>query len=1403
MECTCNKWALTFWVIILLGGLQAGAVPPVPPGSPVPPASPVAPGTLSYLGIEQGLSNNAVRCIFQDHRGFMWFGTYDGLNRYDGNGFRIFRNKFNDSNSLVNSWILSINEDTANNLWVGTRKGVSVYNSVAEKFYTPYYIPFTGGGRQKITSVVRSIKRDIHGNMLMASESLGLLFYPEGAANALQIPFHQEGGYLTNYDAQAIEPDDKGNVWLFIANKGLCRLDGKTRQLTLVNSSFLSANCMKASGGYLWVGTGNGVYEYDVLTNTYTHHYSEAEGGLSYNKVADLFPDRDGALWIATNGGGIDILNTKTGAMDYLLPGNNNNSLTSESVYALYEDRDYRKWIGTLRGGINIIDPQKDRFLTIRHDPFNSNSLISNFIFAFCEDQDGSLWVGTDGGGLSHWDRQRNQFTNYRHDGHDEGSLSDNFITGIERDKSGDIWIATYWGGVSRLNKATHRFKRYACVSPGNSVENKTVFLLYQDRAGEIWAGTLHGGALYRYNRETDGFELFNDRLADLVCMEEDAAGNLWAGNFEGLIRIDKKRKDYVFFNLGQPVRAIHEDKGGRLWLGTEGGGLILFDREKGKVAARYTTDEGLTNNSVLNILEDGDGNMWMSTYNGISKFNISGRTFKNYYQGDGLQGNQFNYNAALSLRSGEFVFGGIRGFSLFYPARIVPVANFPGIFLTGIRINNVPVGNKNPLITEKTNDAIQRLRIPYKEAVFSFDFTAPEYSAPNKIAYAYYMEGWDPGWTYTGNNRTATYTHLEEGSYIFRVKCTNTEGVWNAKEVALRITVLPPWYRTWWAYMLYAAAMIACIYFYLFYKAKQTRLTYEVKIAKLNAEKERDINEKKLSFFTNVSHEFRTPLTLIINPIKDLLEKKGPGTPGETAEFSIIYRNARRLLRLLDQLLLFRKAESEADVLKPARLDFSALCKEVYLYFVQQARHGQVDYVFHCEKEALEIYGDREKLEIVLCNLISNALKYTPAGGRVSVELTDQGDSMSVKVTDTGYGIPGEVGRRLFEKFYRAEGYAAAAKPGFGIGLYLVKYFTEKHNGAVDYTSEEGKGTCFTLTLPKGELPFNDSAVMGEAGVEGAVREGTGIEGSVMGGAGMGGGFLEELVEDQAALEEKGADAIESGGLNEFITGKQQMLVIDDDIQIRQYVSAVFKNNFTVYEAENGADGVKLAREKLPDIIISDIKMQGISGIELCRIVKEDPSLAHIPVILLTGTPSSDLKLEGVEGGADDYITKPFEKELLIARVGNLLKSHDNLRRYFFNEITLNQNNLKISGEYKLFLEKCIAIVEKNLENESFSISTLAADIGMSHSAIYKKIKLISGQSLNGFIRFIRLRKAAELFINSTGNINEVSSQVGINDAKYFREQFTKLFGMRPSEYIKKYRKPFEDKYTLNRENF
>lgn len=1367
---------------------------------------------VKYIGIEQGLSNNSVRTICQDKNGFLWFGTYDGLNRYDGYEFKVFRNKINDSTSLTENVITIIDEDKNNKIWVGTRHGLSVFNNLTGNFSQVYYSAHHQNNPLILTDVIRAIKADINNNVFIGGEANGLLFCAGGNTKAISIPLKINNKKINSYNVLNVKIGQDNKVWVLVRGYGLFLFDYSTMQLNLFDAKLKDAQQMELDGDNIWYSANKSLFNYTLSSKKVINSFELTEGGINTGIVTSLMMDKKHQLWIGATGG-ITVYHVDTKTTQNFLDGDGKNSLTSGVVYQIFEDKDAQIWVGTLHGGINLINTKEKRFENYSYDATKPNGLKGNFIASFCEDQNNKVWIGTEGNGINLWNRTTNTFENFKNIPNDEQSLSGNFIVSIKKDYLGNLWMASYYTGINRFDKNTGKFKRYHCINPTTGLENLVVFHIYEDRNKDLWVSALRKGsfmgALYRYNRKLDKFELFDDTLSDIYAFTEDRNNVMWGGNLTHLVKIDRIHKKHEFYYIGNTVKTIYEDAQHNFWIGTEGGGFLLFDRAQKRIVTRYTTDSGLCNNAVFNIIDDGKGSLWMGTYNGLARFNLKEKTFKNYYQSDGLQTSQFNYNSSLSLSTGEYIFGGIHGFSIFRPTNITMQNTVPNLQLTGININNVPIENNTSYLNNSgASDSIFELKVPYNEAIFSFNFAALEFSAPNKINYSYYMEGWDKGWNNSFNLRNASYTHLSEGTYTFRVRCTNSDGVWSTKEIAIKIRVLPPWFRTWWAYLFYFSLLSYLIYFYLNYRARQTKLEYEIKISLLEAErkkaeyerevaehekdkaqyekekllneKDKEMNEKRISFFTNISHEFRTPLTLIINPIKEfLIDNK---LSEETKSLNIVYRNAKRMLSLVDQLLLFRKADVNADQMRISKINFSTLCNEVYLCFIHEAAKKHIDYPFVCTNQDITVYGDKEKLEIILYNLVSNAMKYTPDNGKIAFELIELDNTVSVKVTDTGSGIPENIGDKLFDKFYQITGAKAVVQPGFGIGLFLVKHFTDAHKGTIVYTSKPNIGTSFCLTLLKGFEHFDAELITNEI-----------IENKNL--------FTELKQEKLDTITEEALlitnHSTDQKNLNEsIITSKKSLLVVDDEPEIRAYLVSIFKKAYTIYEADGAETGLFLARKQLPDLIISDIRMQGMSGIDFCKSVKENDDTSHIPVILLTGTSSPELKLQGAEYGADDYITKPFEKEFLIARVTNLIKSRSNLRNYFFNEITFNKNETIVSEEYKDFLDKCIAIVENHLDDENFTVKTLISEIGMSRSNLLRKVKVVSGQSINVFIRFIRLRKAAQLFINTNYNINETASKVGMGDIRHFREQFNKLYGLNPSEYIRKYRKAFGNHY-------
>lgn len=1331
---------------------------------------------FSNLGIEQGLSNNTVTTIFKDKLGFMWFGTLDGLNRYDGYKFDIFRHRFGNPNSLPNDIIMALNDDHYGNIWVGTQAGLAVLDHKTLKFSNVTFKNFAGK-KLPVNNWINDIKKDQKGNLFVGTDVSGCLFFNSGSKEAVQIPVLNYHNKTFNYSVNAIDLSDRNNLWVATDKFGLCRYDEIQKAFVQVYKPQQPVVSIQNDGrGRLWVGTASGLYHYQISKGEYAKFIAK-ETEVNNAKITNCFLDRKNILWVMTDGEGIIKINVD-GSYAIFKKHDDGFSLSSNNLYTFFEDEQSRKWIGTFRGGIDILDAKKHKFRTYAKIPYKTNSLANNFTFSFCEDKNKDIWIGTDGGGLSLWMRKTNSFKNFTYQ---SGDLNDNCITSVVNHQN-EIYLATYRHGVAKYNAESHKFEAVPFQS-----RNKfnCVWKLYNNQKGQLWATVLRG---VENGKEKNALFIYNDVLhtfmpapfsvnEDIITITDDDKENLWLGSFNGLLHANKNKGIDKTIHLGTAVRSIYKARSGMLWIGTYGRGLMCYDVLKNKFL-NYTEVNGLCNNKVLNIEEDAKGNIWTSTCNGLSKINPKTGKIQNFYAADGLQSNQFYFNASAHLSTGELMFGGIKGFNIFSPDSLVESHDFPPLLLSELRVSNTTIDTRSEFVSGANNlHTVSKLELPYNKAVLSVDYVALEYSLPEKIKYAYFLEGRDKAWNYVNAQRTVNYSHLNEGHYRLKIKSTNASGIWNKQERVIDITVFPPWYRTWWAYIIYLILCFLVIYAYYHYQKKQTKLKYDIKF-------ERELTDKKIEFFTNISHELRTPITLIVNPVKKLLQVNGDNP--ELVDLSTVYRNAQRMLSLVDQLLLFRSTDDEILAFQPQLIDIKETCHEVFLCFINQVKSKDINYQFKSPDVITNILADREKLELILFNILSNAIKYTSPHESVSLTLKETDTDIQIIIADTGRGIPKDTGDKLFKKFYRLpqDGQESASESGFGIGLYLAKKYVELHHGDLIYTSEIGKGTVFYVSLPK------------TVEAAGAIKpELPNVKRSLN-------PMLKELMIDssnQVDQNQPKADAHVMGLMSDIISEKPVLLLIDDDDEMRNYIREILEDTFIIFEADNTQRGFEIVLENEPDLIVCDVIMRGTTGMEFCSKIKESPSFSHIPVILLTGSTSPEIKLKGIECGAEDYITKPFESDLLIARIKSILKGRSTLKKYFFNEITLRNNTLKIPEEFGAFLSKCIAVVEAHLEDEEFSMKIFTEEMCMTRTTLSRKIKSISGLSSIEFIRYIRLRKGAELMIRTEMQIKEIAYQIGFQDLRYFREQFNKLFGMNPSDFIRKYRGKYVENQHLN----
>ncbi|MEP7092733.1 MAG: two-component regulator propeller domain-containing protein [Flavobacterium sp.] len=1329
---------------------------------------------VKFLDISDGLSNNSVTTIYQDNDGYMWFGTYDGLNRYDGYNFKVYRNRINDKKSLLFNTIYNIEGDSKKNIWVGGSNGICIYNKTNATFHPVEYV--LANNKPKVLKDIIHQTNSVSDNLvLVASQNLGLIAFEDGSFTGKHVPLKLRGNKINidNYDAIAIQQNKKKDYsWIYVRNIGICSYSYKSRSLKVVFPLSIGVKAMELSAdGNLWFGSDEGLFLFNVKTGILSENYFSNKCSVS-----DILLDKKKELWITTDGCGVYKV---TGTNKKAIPYNtlkNNLLVKSNSVWSLYEDKSGNKWFGTLRGGISMLSNTPKYFKSIR---YNANDPAENFILSFCEDEKNNLWVGTDGAGLKYWDRKNNKYITYSNSANASNKLTSNFITGIIRDSNNEIWLSTWAGGVNRINPKNNTVSYFSCYNPFTRQVEKNIWFVYKDSKNNIWASATNEGSLYLFDRKKNSFILFDPAINNLQCLTETSDGKLLGGNYNSLFTIEKTTGKIVKNNIDNQIRCIYEDKAKNLWLGTQEGGLLLFDR-KTNTFKRLTADDGLPSNTILRILEDKEGNLWMSTYNGICRFDKKRKTFRNFSVNDGLQSNQFSFNAGIKLSTGEFLFGGINGFNIFFPEAIKGFNQENNLLLTDFYVNNQPIEDTNAeVVTDWDSDKIKKVSLSYDQTTLSLEFVALDYNNADKINYAYYLEGWDEQWNYVGQARKANYSRLPEGKYTFKVKTTNFKGGWNKEESLINITVLPPWYRTWWAYALYILAGVASIFAYLKYNKNKEELKYKVKIAELESKKEKEVAEKQSSMFTYISHEFRTPLSLIINPLKKAVQKESVQNGSSGSDLAIAHRNARRLLSLVDQLLLFRKAENDADSLRLSAINVNNLCNEVYQCFVNQAKDKNINYNFNIPDHEIEIIGDYEKIEISLFNLMSNAFKYTPNDGEINLNLDENETEVILEILDNGEGIEKKDIDVIFEKFKQINSKVSVGT-GFGIGLYIVKYFVDKHKGTVSCSSEIGKGSVFKLTFLKGNNHFENIEITDVV-----------VKRSQL--------FDELIIDDSEENNQLINNTVSESDFQKImLTDKRTVLIVDDNAEIRGYLIKLFSENYVVFSAENGEEGLKQTKKHMPDLVISDITMENMDGLELCRKIKENDALSHIPVILLTATKNPETHLQGINDGADDYITKPFDDDILVARVESLLKNRSTLRKYFLDSITLKENTQKVPVEYQEILKKCIDIVEANIHKRDFTIKNFALEMGISHRTLYTKIKIISGQTLNAFIRSVRIRRAAMLMLTEEMNIAQASAEVGFEDPKYFRQQFVKLFGMTPSEYIKKYKSSFNSDLNI-----
>ncbi len=1348
---------------------------------------------FKHISINDGLSQNAVFAIIKDTKGYMWFGTKDGLNKYDGYNFVIYQHNPFDTTTLSANYITSLFEDKRGLIWVGTFDGgVNVYDRKLEIFYR------VDLRKDKIllrdVFEIKAITEDSEGNIWVGTDGDGLF----------KIEVNEEINHLS-FSAKRFfnDPDNKNSI----------------------SRNQIFSVCFDKTG-LLWLGTSNGLSRMDLKTNIFTQYLiktrNPAAQEVSTSKsIYSIIESKNGTLWVSTLGGLVKF-NRADGSYLYFPNKYDVFRYGWGSISAMSEDKDGNLWLAT-PAELMRFDTKKEIYTSFSHDPFNSKTISFNTVSSVFVDNTDMLWVGTAGMGIDYYDPKANRFNviNFIPDKQSRtGSFS---VRSVLQDKFGDVWI-----GAEVLYKWERKTGKIVSFEKSSNEPtafgNTIVFSMIQCYDGDIWAATTEG--LFRYNiqkgeqklyKHAEGqinglpqrevYTVFQDldsaiwiatekylcKLTDIEkgifhsisyhsastfyeqvrpVIYQSANREMWLGTKYGLFLFNPETETFKLFenNPDQPnslnnnmIKSICADPlypDRYLWIGTTGG-LNRYDRET-NTFFYFTEENGLPNSVIYGVLADEQNNLWLSTNKGLSRFNLQSGEFRNFDVNDGLQSNEFNTGAYFKSKTGEIFFGGIKGLNYFYPDQIEENKNIPPVVLTKIKLADENLSlKKNPGLLEKSVEETRKIVLSHKEDIVTFEFAALEYSAPEKNQYAYMLENFNNNWINTDGLRSVTYTHLPPGDYIFRVKASNNDGVWNSEGLALELVIKPPWYRTWLALIIFGLGLTYIVLMVRRYEMARINLKNQLKYEKISTDSLRQISQMKSQFFANISHEFRTPLTLILGQVDSVMTSDIDTI--EKSKLQVANRNARRLLKLINQLLDLSKLETGNMELNSSQYDMVGFLKSLLYSFESMAAFRRITLSFKSVSDKIPVVFDLDKLEKVFYNLIFNALKYTNENGKVEVEVkTIDSLNVEISVTDNGTGIPDKYIPHIFDRFFQVESSSTRNYEGTGIGLALVKELVELHNGSVKVASREGEGSSFTVRLPIGEI--NKVEQPGEMQIPNVEN-------------------FSEILQTDEIVETEG---LITGTEKQYKDNREIVLVVEDNKDVRAFICDQLGNQYQVKQAENGEQGMLIALETVPDLIVTDLMMPKLNGFQLCKAVRGDERTSHIPIIMLTAKVGFDDKMEGLETGVDDYITKPFSSKELVVRVKNLINQRKLLRSRFKTSTVIKPSEVSVLSIDQVFLDKIIQMIEANFENQDFTPDILANAVNMSISQLNRKLNALINQPAGQLIRSLRLQRAADLLKQKAGTISEICYQLDFNDPAYFSRAFKKQFGCSPSDFIK-----------------
>jgi signal transduction histidine kinase/ligand-binding sensor domain-containing protein/DNA-binding response OmpR family regulator len=1324
-----------------------------------------------------GLSSNTVTAILKDRYGLLWFATEDGLNKFDGTGFTVYRHQKKDSTSLKSNDVSALYEDRSGRIWVGTIMGaLHLYDRRKDSFV-----------RIKTFHSINSICEDGQGK-IWAGTTQGLIvidphtFHIQTFTSDPAIPAPVAGKHV-----HRVFRDRSQQMWVGTRD-GLFKFLSKQNRFVPVHyrdqegysegADFVTA-ISQDSSGRMWVGTQNGLFVLSAAGQPRQRFsYDPANRhSISNNMIFAIGAQSRDELWIGTDGG-LNIIDTRTGRITRHAPDPRTPfSITNKSIRSILADPAGITWLGTYKGGVNKYDRNLTLFGLKRCDPYDPFGLSAPFVTSFAEHPDGRVFVGTDDGGVNLYDRKTNLFRPYAINPRNKAASSGLAVLSLAFTSPDALWIGTFQDGLFRLDPSTGRYEQFTQGPEAGSLGNNNIFSLTKDKKGRLWIGT-NGGGVNVFHPGTGQFErLFdpgislpnriiplNAYIRDIV---EDRNGKMWiASHGTGIAVFHPETRLSTLLDRDKAalpsnnVLSLLVDSRGSIWAGTGGEGLALFDPKTRKFIT-YGVNEGLSSGMINKVLEDAQGRIWVSTNEGISFFDVHKKKFTNYTAHNGLQNNTFALGAGLRTSDNQLFFGGIAGFNYIDTRNLKRNSARMPILLKDLKVGNRTITSADSGMIDADITVARSIRLDYKQN-FSIGYAALNYTNPEQTAYRYRLVGLQNEWQQAGQATTASYTNLNPGEYRFEVQASSDDSDWGSPPASIAVVVKPPFYLTIYAYIFYVLAPVAAVYLMRRRGIRRLQRKFKEEEGRRETERKQELDRLKIKFLTNLSHEFRTPISLILAPVENLLGQEQPHQP----QISAIRRNAKRLLNLVDQLLDFKNLEEQELKADLRRSDIVPFIRDACDSFSDLSQRKRIRFTFDSAIAHLLIDFDSDKMERILFNLLSNAFKFTPEGGEVVLQLSCGNDEsgqnwLYIKVSDTGIGISPENHEKIFDRFFQDDADASVLNQGSGIGLSIVREFVQMHGGFITVGSNGRKGSVFTVGLPCESLVYNP--------VEIAPAD-----------------SFAESIQPAASPDMPGQPS--QAEPDEM----PRILIVEDNAEFRHYLKENLEAHYRVLEAGNGKEGWQKALSYHPELIVSDIAMPEMDGLSLSEKIKSDKRTSHIPIILLTASTGEEQQLQGLNSGANDYLTKPFNFEILNIKINNLLLLNRLLKDVYSRQIQMTGRNEAIeSGDVKL-LRDVLSYIDDNLNSTQLSVENLARHVGMSRGTLYTRVLEISGQSPIEFIRSIKLEKAAILLEKSDMNVSQISYTAGFATPNYFTKSFKAKFNMLPSEYKAMKRKPF-----------